>query len=95
MVIKGCDKERWVTISRIAVLLKVGTAMAAEVAGVFVLTGILDLVFNKCLTRFLTNGDEASCGIGSSYVQDARLKCERRRMRASPQGGVERIRNMD
>ena len=30
VVIKGVDRERWVTISRIAVPLKVGTAMAAE-----------------------------------------------------------------
>ena len=33
----------------IAVPLKVGTAMAAEVVGGCVLTGILDLVFNKSL----------------------------------------------
>ena len=43
MVIKG------VTISRTAVPLKMGAAMAAEVAGVCVITGILDLVFNKHL----------------------------------------------
>ena len=34
--------------SRISVLLQVGTDMAAELAGVRMLTGILDLVFNKC-----------------------------------------------
>ena len=34
MVIKGVDRDRWVTISKISVPLKVGTAMAAEVAGV-------------------------------------------------------------
>ena len=33
VVIKGVDRGRWVTISRIAVPLKVGTAVAAEVAG--------------------------------------------------------------
>ena len=49
MVIKGVDRDRWVTISKISVPLKVGTAMAAEVAGVCVLTGVLDLVFNKSL----------------------------------------------
>ena len=49
VVMKVVDRSRWVTISRIAVPLKIGTAMAAEVAGVCVLTGILDLVFNKCL----------------------------------------------
>ena len=48
-MIKGVDRERWVTISRIAVPLKIGTAMAAEMTCVFVLTGILDLVFHKCL----------------------------------------------
>ena len=37
------------TIRRISVPLKVGTAMAAEVAGVCVLTGIFHLVFSKCL----------------------------------------------
>ena len=49
VVIKGVDRERWVTISKIAVPLKVGTAVAAEVAGVCVLTGILDLIFCKIL----------------------------------------------
>ena len=38
-----------VTISRIAVPLRVGTAMAAEVAGVCLLTGILDLGFQQML----------------------------------------------
>ena len=37
------------TIRNIAVPLRDSTAMAAEVAGVRVLTGILDLVFNTCL----------------------------------------------
>ena len=49
VVIKGFDRERWVTNSKIVVPLKVGTAVAAEVAGVCVLTGILDLIFCKCL----------------------------------------------
>ena len=49
VVIKGVDRDRWVTIIKIAVPLKAGTAMAAEVKGVCVLTEILDLVFNKCL----------------------------------------------
>ena len=43
MVIKGIDKERWVTINKIAIPLEAGTAMAAEIAGVCVLTSILDL----------------------------------------------------
>ena len=49
VVIKGVDKNRWVTISRIAVPLRVGTAITAEVMGVCVLTEILDLVFKKSL----------------------------------------------
>ena len=49
VVIKGDDRERWVVIGKIAVHPKVGTAMAAEVAGVCVLTGILDLIFCECL----------------------------------------------
>ena len=49
VVIKGVDIRRWATISRIAVHLKVGTAMAAELMGACVLTGILDLIFHKCL----------------------------------------------
>ena len=42
---KAVDKR--ITISRIAVPLKMCTAMAAEVAGARVLTGILDLVLGK------------------------------------------------
>ena len=49
VVIKAVDRDRWVTISKIAVPLKAGTATAAEVAGVCVLTDILDLVFKKSL----------------------------------------------
>ena len=49
VVIEGVDRERWVTISQIAVPLNVGTAMAAEMMGVCVLTGILDLFCYKCL----------------------------------------------
>ena len=59
---KGSTGDRWVTISRIAVLLNVGTAMAAEVAGVCVLTGVFGLSFqqklmcsefNQCIERIL------------------------------------------
>ena len=46
VVIKGVDRDNWVTISRIAVPLSAGTAMAAEGMGVCVPTEILDLVFN-------------------------------------------------
>ena len=42
------DRGKWVTITKIAIPLKVGAAMAAEIAGVRVLTGILDLIFCKC-----------------------------------------------
>ena len=41
------DRDKWITISKIAVLLKVCTAMAAEVVGAGVLTGISDLVLGK------------------------------------------------
>ena len=47
VVIKGVDSERWVTIKKIAGPLKVGTAMAGEVGGVCVLTGIFDLILCK------------------------------------------------
>ena len=43
------DRERWVSISRSAVPLKVGTAMGAQMIEVCVLTRILDLIFHKCL----------------------------------------------
>ena len=49
VVIKGADRDKWVTISKVAVPLRVGTAMAAEVLGVCVLKEIFDLVFHKCL----------------------------------------------
>ena len=51
MVIKEVDRGKWVTISKIALPLKVGAAMAAEIAGVCVLTSsIVDLVLCKCLS---------------------------------------------
>ena len=49
IVITGVDREKWVTISEIAIPLKVGAAMAAEIAGVCVLTSILDLILCKCM----------------------------------------------
>ena len=39
VVVKGIDRDTWVAISKIAVQLKVGAALAAEVAGECVLTG--------------------------------------------------------
>ena len=50
IVIKGMDREKWVAISKIAVLLKVGASMAAEVGGVCVLTSVLDLIIGKNLS---------------------------------------------
>ena len=49
-VIRGVDREKWVTISKIAVPLKVGAAMAEEVIGVCVLTSVLDLILCKSLS---------------------------------------------
>ena len=65
VLIKVINKDRWVAIGRVAVPLKVGTAMATEVMGVCVLTEILDLISTRCLciqnigalTKFLTNND--------------------------------------
>ena len=81
-----------VTISRDAVPLKVGTDTAAEVAGVCVLTGILDLIFYKCLCAQSVN----HC---INRVLNKRLmifkvrteylaRIEHRRLRASFQAGV-------
>ena len=47
VVIKGADKDKWITISKIAVFWCTCTVMTAEVVGVCVLTGILDLVLGK------------------------------------------------
>ena len=49
-VVKGVDRSKWITISKVAVPLGIGTAMAAEVMGAGVLTGILDLVLHKSLS---------------------------------------------
>ena len=45
VVIKAVDEDKWMTISDIAAPLKACTAMAAEIAGASVLTGVLDLLF--------------------------------------------------
>ena len=50
VVIKGPDKKKWITISKIAVSLGTRTAMTAEVVGVCDLTGIQDIVFGKNLS---------------------------------------------
>ena len=43
------DREKRGTISKIAIPLNVGTAMAAEIAGVCVVRGFFDLIFCECL----------------------------------------------
>ena len=50
IVIKGVDRQKWVTICKIAVPLKVGAALAAEVIGVCVLTSVLDLILCRSLS---------------------------------------------
>ena len=45
--VKAVDREKWITISKIAVPLKVLTAMAAEVAGNSMFTGVPDLLLDK------------------------------------------------
>ena len=44
VVIKVVDRDKWITISKIAVFLRMCTVMASEVVVVSVLLGILDLV---------------------------------------------------
>ena len=64
VVIIGADRDKWVTVSKVAVFVSVGTAMAVEVMGVCVLTETLDLVFanslsvqniNRCIGALLGN----------------------------------------
>ena len=62
IVIKGVDRQKWMTISKIAVFLKVGAAMAAEVFGVCVLTSVLDLILCKSLSvQNIKNESIESC----------------------------------
>ena len=49
-VLQGLDRDRWITISKIAVPLKACTAMAADAAGASILTVILDLVLRKTIS---------------------------------------------
>ena len=46
VVIKGGDRDKWITISEIGYL-GTCTAMTAELVGVCILTGILDLVLSR------------------------------------------------
>ena len=55
VVVKGADEDKWITISKVAVSLGVGTVMAAEVMGVCVLTSIPDLVLHKVSALKITN----------------------------------------
>ena len=57
-MIKGVDRDKCITISKIAVSLGICTAMTAEVVGVCVRTGILHLVLKKNLS--MTNFDQCT-----------------------------------
>ena len=67
LVIKDVDRDRWVSISKIAKLLKVGTAMAAEVMGVCACSRKSSTWYSPnasvfrisigALTQFLTNNE--------------------------------------
>ena len=54
VVIKGVDRDKWITISTLAVPLRMCTAMA-EVVGASVLTGIMDLVLRKNIGKKASN----------------------------------------
>ena len=76
IVIKGVDREKWVTNSKIAVPLKVGTVMAAEVAGVCMLKSILGLILCKCLSVHSINqrinqilNSSKCCGMFMSQIR--------------------------
>ena len=49
------DRDKWITISKIAVPLKACTAMATKVVGASVLTGISDLVLEKAISMEAIN----------------------------------------
>ena len=97
LVIKAVNRDRWVTIIRIAVPLKVGTAMAAEVAGVCLVTGILDLVFSRCLCvqniMQCINKISNKQWNRNAWIRILQGPYERPRKRAKPQIGVWSIRN--
>ena len=107
VVIKGVDRDKWATISKIAVALGAGTAMAAGLVGVCVLPGILDLVLHKslsveksslCIDAVLRNH---CCG---PFSQNRNVPKEWKKTsdcvqmlqkRASPKFGVESMRHSD
>ena len=43
--IKGADRDKWITISKIAVPLGMRSALSAEVAGTCILADVLGLIF--------------------------------------------------
>ena len=49
VVVEGVDREKWFTITKIAPLLKVCTAMAAEMTGVCLLMSVLNMILHKNL----------------------------------------------
>ena len=55
VAIKGVDWDKWITISKIAIHLRMCTAMAAAVVGVCILIGILDLVLRRNLSMEVIN----------------------------------------
>ena len=88
-VIKRADEDKWITISKIAVHLGIGTAMAAEVMGVCVLTSIVDLVLHKSL-----NINNIYQCIDTIFFSKSMMWFHmENEKRASPQLDVECIRN--
>ena len=66
VVIKGVDKNKWITISKIVVCLRMCTAMATEVVGVSVLIEILDFVPKRNFTMEPIND---SMMLSSNYFE--------------------------
>ena len=60
VVIKGVDRNKCITVSKITVLLKGCAALAAEEVGVSVLLGILDLVLGKTISKKMEKRRESS-----------------------------------
>ena len=50
VIIKGADRDAWVTISKIAVPLRTCSAMTAEVVGACILTETPDMILNKVIS---------------------------------------------
>ena len=74
VVVEGVDTNKWITISKIAVPLGIGTAMTAEMVGLCVLTCILDFVLNKSLSMknispVMQLSGIIECGLRSDEVE--------------------------